>query len=1045
MVAQSWAWLVVVSLLMPVALAADESEPLSFDRDIAPLLAAKCLGCHDGNAQKGGLDLASAARLAAGGDSGPAVRPGEPEQSLMWQRIVADEMPPRTPLAEREKSILRRWIAEGAKWGTDPIDPFRFSTEVRAGYDWWSLKPVSQPPLPSVRDTSWPRNEIDLFILEKLETKGLKPAEPADARLLLRRLYLDLIGLPPVLRESNGRLYEDVLKQEVDLTAFRDDPAEYSRVVEELLASPHYGERWARHWLDVIRFGESQGFERNRIRENAWRYRDWVVDAFNHELPYDEFVRQQLAGDVLYPNDLDALLATGFLVCGTWDQVGHREGSKEMQRAVREDHLEDLVGAVGQSILGLTTNCARCHDHKFDPISQREYYEFAAALGGVTQEENERQGIAATPGSHQYLRLITELDQHRSELRGFEDSLRRKYAESLQTGKPGDSESVDSLSGLQMLFRPGLHASGDSATTGIATTDAATSSARTTGYKTVGKWPYVSAEACSTLASSIRAGNEFSVEVWLTPSNLTQKGPARIVTLSMDSGRRNFTLAQDGDHFDLRLRTSKTDQNGLPSTLMPDQSVSLQKTHVVYTYHRSGELNGYLNGKRVVSRTDVGNLSNWDDSFRLAIGDEVSGGRPWTGELHFAAIYSQALTQDEVQSHFETQSESVGISDSQSVVLAQANDEEKSRHSELARAILAAEDSLKKFEQRTPRYAFTGQAHVVIPRQPSVFHVLARGDHRNPRDEVSPGGLRALSQGGLVSEFGLKADAPEAERRLALAKWMTDARNPLTPRVLVNRLWYYHFGQGIVDTPSDFGFSGGRPSHPELLDWLARRFVDGGWRVKGIHRLIVTSAAWRQSSMVKNEKAAELDAENRLLWRANSRRLDGESLRDSILAVSGVLNTEVGGPGYRDIKVNGGAMGTNAEFTEPTGEFTEATCRRTIYRLWARSGNNPLLQSFDCADPSVSSPRRAVTITPLQSLSLLNNSFVENSASRLADRIRLESGSSIEEQTKRLFSLVLGRVPVEDELKLTQRLVEQRGLEQLAIVLINTNEFLFVE
>lgn len=999
----------------------DRSASEFFDRTVAPLLTRKCLGCHDSTSKKGGLDLSSAASVMAGGDSGPVIRADSAADSLIWQRVAAGEMPPKEPLTSEDKAILNQWITSGAVWGSGPLDPFQFSTESRGGYDWWSLRPVTQPDLPPVKQVEWPRNELDRFTLSKLEAAGLSPAESADARTLLRRLYVDLIGLPPILSDNNGTVKEELLDIEIDLSAFREEPEAWSQVVEQLLASPHYGERWARHWLDVIRFGESQGFERNRIRENAWRYRDWVIDAFNSDLPYDEFVRQQIAGDALYPDDLNALLATGFLVCGTWDQVGHKEGSAEMQMAVRQDHLEDLVGALGQSFLGLTTNCARCHDHKFDPISQREYYQLAAALGGVTQEENERQGITAKSLNDEYHRWASARDQHLEELQQFEQTVRVRY---------GDQKQGNPVDGLQVLYRP------DSAGGKLLRDES--DSGLHLDLKSGSPALFATAGPATKFVAAIKSSNEFSVEVWLTSASDSQKGPARIITLSQDSGRRNFTLGQDGSRFDLRLRTTKTDQNGMPSLATPDRTVTTRKTHVVFTFDSNGDVTGYVDGKAVASRHAGGDLSGWSDEFRLALGDELTGDRRWNGQLHFVALYHRALTAGQIARNFETESRDVRAGESLEVLLTRSSADERTRYQSLR-------ESLQHIEQNEPTQPLAGVAHVIIPRQPPVFHVLARGDYRNPMDVVSPAGLKAVSVDGLSADFGLNPDAPEAERRVALARWITDPRNPLTPRVLVNRLWHHHFGRGIVDTPSDLGFAGGRPSHPELLDWLVKRFVDGGWRIKDIHRLIVHSATWRQASNVGNTKAQEVDADNRLLWRASARRLDGESSRDAMLTVSGTLNRRQGGPSYRDIKVSGGVMGTNSEFTEPTNEFSEATCRRTIYRLWARSGNNPLLESLDCADPSVSAPRRAQTITPIQSLSLLNSSFVEHCAKHLADRVRSEAGTEMDHQLDRLYQRTLGRSPKPSELEWTRQLAQQRGLEQVALVLLNTNEFLFVE
>ncbi len=718
---------------------ADPAENISFDQQIAPLLASRCLSCHNATEKKGGLDLQREASARVGGDSGSVITAGTPDKSLLWERIVSDEMPPKQHLSAQEKEIVRQWIADGAQWGTDPIDPFRSSTVDRAGYDWWSLQPIAQPDLPWVENTDWAQNEIDRFVLSKLEAEQLAPAEQADSRTLLRRLYFDLIGLPPVFKNEDSKWKEQTLGIEIDPRSFQYYGASYNTVVDALLASPHYGERWGRHWLDVIRFGESQGFERNRVRHHAWRYRDWVIQALNSDMPYDEFLRQQIAGDVLKPDDLDALIATGYLVCGTYDMVGYEMGSAEMQKVVRQDELEDMVAALGQSMLGLTINCARCHDHKFDPISQREYYQFAALLGGITQAVDERKDIALKP--------------------------------------------------------------------------------------------------------------------------------------------------TDGSEFD-------------------------------------------------------------------------------------------------------------------------------------------------------------GVAHVPIPTQPSTFHRLIRGNTRDLGEVVSPRGLQAFSAAGLSGDFGLTSDAPDAERRVALARWITDGRNPLTPRVIVNRLWHHHFGQGLVDSPSDFGFSGGRPSHPELLDWLARKLVDAGWKLKDLHRLIVTSATYRQGSNVHNDDAEEKDGDNRLLWRANARRLDGESTRDAMLAVSGALNRKPGGPSFYDVTAK---LEHDHTFGGPTGEFNAEVNRRTVYRLWARCGNNPLLELLDCPDPSVMLPRRSQTITPVQSLSLLNNRFIEQCAQSLAEQIRRDTGDDVDQQIRDLYQLLLLRNPELRELALARTFVQKQTLLQLCVVMLNTNEFLFVE
>jgi hypothetical protein len=893
----------------------------------------------------------------------------------------------------------------------EPTEANPATTERRAGYDWWSLQAVQRPKLPAVKNGSWARNAIDRFILAKLEAHGLAPAAEADSRTLVRRLYFDLIGLPPAPEEI-----------EAWTRRLATSEAGYRELVDHLLDSPHYGERWARHWLDVVRFGESQGFERNLIRENAWRYRDWVIHAFNADMPYDDFVRRQIAGDVLYPGDLDALIATGYHVVGTWDQVGALEGSKAMQKSARQDHLEDLVATLGQAFLGLTINCARCHDHKFDPISQKEYYQIAALLSGVSQQEKEREGIAALLRSAEKNKpLLERIEAKERELAELESAIRRKY-EADQGG--------NAIEGLQVLYVP----EGPDAQTLCDQAGVGSGIDLSVG----GAARFASPEAAARLTEAVKASNELTVEAWITPAKESQSGPARIVTLSKDSGQRNFTLGQDGNRFDIRLRTTKTNANGLPSLAGPQDVVAARRRHVVYTFDRKGTARLYVDGKQAAEREVGGDLSNWDDGFRLALGDELTGERRWDGEFHFVAIYSRALPAEQVVKNFASESRGVRAAAALETLLAKASPEERARHAALTEEVGA-------LWAQEPGLRFEGPAHVIVPQAAPVVYVLRRGDARQPTEMVSPAGLRALSAAGLPWDFGLKPDAPEDRRRAKLAEWLTSARNPLTARVLVNRLWHYHFGTGLVATPSDFGFNGGRPSHPELLDYLAGKFMDEGWSIKGMQRLIVTSAAYRQHSNVSNPQAESVDGDNRLLWRVNRRRLEGEVIRDAVLAVSGALNPKLGGPSYRDMKVDSGVMGTNSEFTDPTGEFSEDTCRRTIYRLWARSGNNPMLESLDCPDPSVMSPQRTETITPVQALSLLNNAFMEECAKRFAERVRREAGESADAQVGRAYALALARAPRAKELEIARTFVQRRGMEQFCLVLLNTNAFLYVD
>jgi hypothetical protein len=866
----------------------------------------------------------------------------------------------------------------------------------------WAFAAPGMPAVPDVKRADWARTDVDRFVLAELEARGLSPAGPADKPTLIRRATFDLTGLPPT-------------PEEVEAFTKDESPDAYEKLIDRLLASPHYGERWGRHWLDVVRFGETQGFERNRIRPNAWRYRDWVIGAFNQDLPYNEFVRRQIAGDVLYPNDLGALVATGYHVIGTWDQVAHYEGSESMRKVARLDAIEDLVATLGQAYMGLTINCARCHDHKFDPIKQREYYQVAALLGGVNQEEKERQDVRVVQSPQREAEIRAAVDGVKREIGQVEDEVRRTVA-------GGESVGVD---GLQLAYRIEDQGAGTLADVSGA--------GEALELRKDGKPRWSSAEPPRKLVRAAKASGELTIETWITPAKSPQAGPARVVTISSDTSQRNVTLGHDGTHFEVRLRTTKTNANGIPALASPVGLAKAERTHVVYTFGRDGHARLYVNGKRVAEQDVGGDLSNWDENLKLGLGNEFTGDRPWEGAFHFVALYGRALGEAEVARHFETQSRDVRSGKPLGELLAQAPTAVRERHAALA----ARADALgRELEQ----VSFSGPLHVIVPKQPPVFHELDRGNINKPKDAVAPAGIAALA--GLPSDLGLAPDAPEAQRRVKLAGWLTDPRNPLTARVFVNRLWHYHFGQGIVDTPSDFGAQGGRPSHPELLDYLALRFVQGGWKVKDMHRLIMTSAAYRQQSLVRNDAAEAVDADNRLLWRANRRRLDGESVRDAALAASGALNRQVGGPSYKDVKVEVQSL-TDA-FTEPTNEFTSDTCRRTVYRMWARSGGNPMLESLDCPEPSVSTPRRTMSITPVQALSLLNNAFMEQCAARFAQRVRDEAGGETDKQVDRVYRLALSRPPSAEELAVARPFVQERGLEQFCVVMLNTNEFLFV-
>jgi hypothetical protein len=723
------AWLTMGYLaLMPASLGA---IPPDFDRDIAPLLSRSCLECHSGADPKGDLDLTH--RVAVTGKGGPIV-PGKLKESLLWERVASDEMPPKKPLGPKEKAILKAWIEGGAKWGADPIDLFAITTDKRAGRDWWSLQPVKRPPVPGTPDR--PVNPIDAFIRAKLSDGGLSPAPPADRRTLIRRVYFDLLGFPPTFEEVESFIRDDA-------------PDAYEKLIDRLLASPHLGERWGRYWLDVVRYAETSGYERDQEKPHVWKYRDWVIDSFNRDMPYRAFIFTQLAGDELDKRSEGDLTATGFIRLGTWNDEPNDPNE------YKYDRLEDMVGTTSTAFLALTVRCARCHDHKFDPIRQTDYYRMAAAF-------------------------------------------------------------------------------------------------------------------------------------WAGP---IEPGPRELL--------------------------------GGPT---PEQ---------------------------------------------------------------------------------------VGVKDV---------------------------------------FAWTDRGRDVPP-----LKLLKKGDPNRPGPVVEPGHLSAIP--ALDKPFpDLAPSVKTTRRRSELATWITDRQNPLTARVWVNRLWQYHFGQGLVRTPDNFGFNGEMPTHPELLDWLASEFMENGWRSKRIHRLILLSETYRQSSLhPKQEENAKIDAGNRLCWRAERRRLDAESLRDSLLFVAGKLDLEKrGGPGFRpDIPrdaLEGLSMKGEAWKPSPPAEQN----RRSVYIFAKRGLLSPLLTTFDFPDTTLPSCQRDVTTVPTQALALLNNPFVHEQSAALAKRIG--TSGSHGDQVKRAWQLALARAPRPFELEIAVAHLEKQtkafaarpdpaldALASLCHVLLNCNEFMYVD
>jgi hypothetical protein len=720
----------VICLLIALLAGAVHADEQLFRERVAPIFESRCVRCHEGKKPKGGLSLVSSRQLQKGGESGPVVMPGKPDESSLLDYVSGEkpEMPKDgKPLSASEVSAIRTWIQDGAVWpaGVELIDKRQFD------FNWWSLRPLERPSPPAVH-SDWVRTPIDAFILAKLNEQRMTPSPEADRRMLIRRLYFDLVGLPPP--------YEDVKAFVADR-----DPRAYENLVDRLLASPDYGERWGRHWLDVVHYGDTHGYDKDKVRPNAWPYRDYVIRSFNEDKPYSRFVQEQVAGDVLYPGTADGIIATGFLVAGPFDFVGQIEVAEgTLAKAItRNLDRDDMVTTTIGTFNSMTAQCARCHNHKFDPITQEDYYSLQAVFAGIDRAEQTYKG-ASSP-----------------------------------------------------------------ATSGV---------------------------------------------------------------------------------------------------------------------------------------------------------------------------------------------------------------------------VFAAASDFK------PQNAF-----VPTHGKPRPVHVLKRGNEKDLLGEVGPGTCGYLPQ--LGSRFTVSVQAGEGGRRAALAKWLIDKHNPLTWRSIVNRVWQYHFGRGIVDSPNDFGRMGAAPTHPELLDWLAAEFRDGPQSIKQLHRLICTSAVYRQSS-AGNAEFEQKDGANHFLWRVNRRRLEAEAVRDSVLSVAGQLDTQQGGPPFRAFGFKDDhSPHYNYDEYDPNDPLSH---RRSVYRLIVRSVPDPFMATLDCPDPSAIVPKRNETLTPLQSLALLNNKFMVTMAERFAARIK-PMGTNTAGRLAAAWRLAFGRESDEGEMSSVVQYADHYGLANACRLIFNMNEFVFVD
>ncbi|MBL9139811.1 MAG: DUF1553 domain-containing protein [Verrucomicrobiales bacterium] len=910
---------------------------IDFARDLRPILESHCFECHGPAKQKADLRLDRRSAALRGGDGGPAIVPGRSGDSLLLHRITAtspDEvMPPKGDrLSEREVGVLRAWIDQGAVWPED-----RPGAEAEEAH--WAFQPLRETKIPAAGTgedsrSAAPAQPIDAFIQEHLRKAGLTLSPEAPRQVLIRRLYLVLLGVHPTFEE---------------VRAFEADPRSdaFERLVDQVLNDPRYGERWARHWLDVIRFAESNGFETNRERPTAWKFRDYIIAAFNEDLPYDRFIREQIAGDAL-----GAPIATGFLVGGPVDIVGSPDPVLTAQQ--RADELDDMVNTTGTAFLGLTLGCARCHSHKFDPIEQREYYSLAAVFSGVRHGE--------TP-------LPIPPEQADAKARA-------------------DARVADLERRLARFIAP--------------------TAATTNAVPVSQQRPPVNARLNTEAFAPIEARRvRFSILA-------STGGEPCLDELEVYDGERNVALHTAG--------TRATASGTLPGyeihklEHLNDGKVGNSRSWISNTPGKGWvqlEFPGLTRIDRVVwSRDREGSFADrLPTDYRIEV---ATGEEQWTLVASSAdrlpvAAQPGAKTTPAIVYRFD------GLPVEEAELGRQWQAELERTRKELA--------TLAK-----PPTTYAGQF-----REPGSTHRLHRGDPMQKREAVAPGTL------ALFRPLTMAADEPEQKRRLQLADWIASPENPLTARVLVNRVWQHHFGVGLVDTPNDFGRNGARPTHPELLDWLASDFMQHGWSIKGLQRRIVLSRAWRQSHAPRAEALA-VDAADRLLWRFPPRRLEAEAIRDCVLEASGALVRTGGGPSFHLHEVDR----ENVYHYHPKERFGPDEFRRMIYAYKVRMEHDGIFGSFDCPDGSLVAPKRSISTTPLQALNLFNSTFVLDQAERLAARVSQEAGSDLPAQVQRAWELAFQRGPAADESKEAVLLAQSHGLPALARALLNANEFLFI-
>lgn len=979
---------------------------IDFVNDVQPIFEAACIKCHGPLRQEGEyrLDVREVA-MNGGANYAPNIIPHNAAGSPLLQFVsgkVDDMLMPAKGerLSDKQIQILKAWINQGAPW------PDSANRKVEDRKDWWSLKPLVRPNVPLHAETNHP---IDAFVRKKLDEHGLSPAPEAKRATLIRRVYFDLLGLPPP-------------PEDIDAFVADEDPAAYERLIDRLLASPRYGERWARHWMDTAHFAETHGHDQDRIRENAWPYRDYLIEAFNDDIPFHRFVVEQVAADVLAASEPRRIAALGFLAAGPWDESTLRDIredtiDREIGRYVDRD---DMLTNVMSNFTSLTVQCARCHDHKFDPISQADYYSLQAVFAGVERANRAfDQDLHLQKQRALLLNRNAQLTAPNSEVRN--ELLAAEAQTSVATWE-------QNLSGRVVSWQLLEDASAQSS-------DGSTLTKQPDGsFLASGTRPERDTYVISGFASDARITG-IRLQVLADPS-LPHSGPGR-----QDNG--NLHLSE----FSVIL--------GIDTAIPIARTVSdfdQAEWGVARAIDGIAETAWGIYPKVGVSHEAI---------FEFAAPIQVSGQQKIT--VHLKQLHGRGHLIGRPRITFSTSNPPLSVSqlpsDMEEILAVKPLSRSEEQKFQLAlfveRERVARELSLLPKPKLVYAAAaeFEPDGSLKPPPGPRPIHRLERGDIRFPKEAASPGALSCVET--LPAQFRIEDGSHESVRRAELAKWLTDSRNPLAWRSIVNRIWQYHFGRGIVDTVNDFGRLGSKPTHPELLDWMAAEFRDSEQSIKALHRRILTSETYRQSAdgsvcwingklEPRVDRATSTDSDNRLLWRMNRIRLDAECVRDAMLNASGQIDLRMGGPSDRQFDLKPGRHVTPIidyglfDLDGPLGQ------RRSVYRFLFRTLPDPFMEALDCPAGDQIMPARSNSVTVQQVLAMWNDAMVLKQAEHLAKRISKES-SRTEKKVALAVQLTLGRDPSSSEVTKFAAYADEHGLANFCRLLFNTNEFMFID